>query len=125
MTPADLHAARKRLGMTQEQLAQALRLRGRGLRSVQRWEAPGGEVPGPVQVAVEGMLREKAIADAVKAAIEQGARILGPKLDAVALGALEGSFHLGGAIERGATPIVGERSREWVMPITRREPDRP
>ena len=78
-----------------------------------------------VQVAVEGMLREKAIADAVKAAIEQGARILGPKLDAVALGALEGSFHLGGAIERGATPIVGERSREWVMPITRREPDRP
>ena len=47
------------LGLTQTALAQALRLRGRGLRSVQRWEAPGGEVPGPVQVAVEGMLAAK------------------------------------------------------------------
>ena len=59
MTPADLTAARQALGLTKEQLAQALRLRGRGLRSVQRWEAPGGEVPGPVQVAVEGMLAAK------------------------------------------------------------------
>lgn len=59
MTPADLIAARRTLGMTQIALAQALRLRGRGLRSVQRWEAPGGEVPGPVQVAVELMLAAK------------------------------------------------------------------
>lgn len=59
MTPADLTAARVALGLTKEQLAQALRLRGRGLRSVQRWEAPGGEVPGPVQVAVEMMLAAK------------------------------------------------------------------
>lgn len=59
MTPAELTAARQALGLSKEQLAQALRLRGRGLRSVQRWEAPGGEVPGPVQVAVEGMLAAK------------------------------------------------------------------
>ena len=44
MTPADLIAARRTLGLTQTALAQALRLRGRGLRSVQRWEAPGGEL---------------------------------------------------------------------------------
>jgi hypothetical protein len=57
MMPADLIAARRALGLTQTALAHALQLRGRGLRSVQRWEAPGGEVPGPVQVAVELMVR--------------------------------------------------------------------
>ena len=59
MTPADLTAARESLGLSKEQLARALRLRGRGLRSVQRWEAPGAEVPGPVQVAVEMMVAAK------------------------------------------------------------------
>lgn len=59
MTPADLTAARRALGLTQTALAQALRLRGRGLRSVQRWEAPGGEVPGPVQVAVEMLMAKE------------------------------------------------------------------
>lgn len=121
MTPADLTAAREALGLTKEQLAQALRLRGRGLRSVQRWEAACGEVPGPVQVAVEGLLREKVLADTVKAAIEQGVRILGPNPDAVALGALEGSFHLGGKIERGTIPILGERGRERMMLIRKDE----
>ena len=74
MTPADLTAAREALGLTKEQLARALRLRGRGLRSVQRWEAPGGEVPGPVQVAVEGMLREK-IVDRQRPLIEAAVRL--------------------------------------------------
>lgn len=108
MTPADLIAARRTLGLTQTALAQALRLRGRGLRSVQRWEAPGGEVPGPVQVAVELMVNARRIYDAVMARhqeLEQNvARI---RSESAALGALK----------RGAAPILGERSREWVMPI--------
>ena len=121
MTPADLIAARRTLGLTQTALAQALRLRGRGLRSVQRWEAPGGEVPGPVQVAVEGMLRDKAIRCAINAAIEQTALSFGLRTDAVATDALEGGRYPGGMLERGPAPILGERCRELVMPVRKDE----
>ena len=57
MTPDDLRAARVRLGLTQAELAKALRLSD--TRSVRRWEAAGSEVPGPVQVAVELMVATK------------------------------------------------------------------
>ena len=57
MTPDDLRAARSRLGLTQAELAKALRLPGS--RSVRRWETPGSEVPGPVQVAVALMVAAK------------------------------------------------------------------
>ena len=57
MTPDDLRAARGRLGLTQAELGKALRLPGG--RSVRRWETPGNEVPGPVQVAVELMVAVK------------------------------------------------------------------
>lgn len=59
MTPAELRAARKTLGLTQRGLAEALRLSEKnGDRSVRIWEQDGNTVPGPVQVAVEMMLEQ-------------------------------------------------------------------
>ena len=66
MQPAELKAARKRLGMTQTQLADALRLRGKDrTRSVRSWEAGERAISGPVEVAVEALL---------KSAAEEGAK---------------------------------------------------
>lgn len=60
MTPTDLKAARKALGLTQSGLAKALRLSEKnGDRSVRIWETEGNTVPGPVQVAVELLLEQK------------------------------------------------------------------
>ena len=57
MTPSELRAARKTLGLTQSALAKALRLSEKnGDRSVRIWEQDGNTVPGPVQVAIEAML---------------------------------------------------------------------
>lgn len=56
MLPADLREARKRLGLTQHQLAEALRMGKHGWQSVSRWEQDGNTIPGPVQVAVEALL---------------------------------------------------------------------
>ena len=61
MTPNELRAARKALGLTQSGLAKALRLSEKnGDRSIRIWETEGNTVPGPVQVAIEFMLRTKA-----------------------------------------------------------------
>ena len=59
MTPADLTAARKQLGLSQAGLAAALRMGKHGGRTVRRWELGEIEVPGPVAVAVELMLAQK------------------------------------------------------------------
>jgi transcriptional regulator with XRE-family HTH domain len=61
MTPADLRKARKRLGLSQHGLAEALRMGIHGHQTVSKWEADDNTrgVPGPVQVAVEAMLRNK------------------------------------------------------------------
>lgn len=57
MTPADLRAARKALGLTQSGLAEALRLSEKnGSRTVRIWETDGNTIPGPVQVAIECLL---------------------------------------------------------------------
>lgn len=66
VTPADLRTARKRLGLTQHGLAEALRMGKSGWQSVSRWESDGNTIPGPAQVAVESLLRER----------EQGANIV-------------------------------------------------
>lgn len=58
MTPADLKAARKALGLTQHGLARALRMGKNGYQSVIRWEKDGNTIPGPVQVAVEAMMEK-------------------------------------------------------------------
>jgi DNA-binding transcriptional regulator YiaG len=60
MTPADLRAARHALGLTQKGLARALRMGSHGWQSISAWESDNNDrgVPGPVQVAVEAMLKE-------------------------------------------------------------------
>lgn len=59
MTPADLRAARKVLGLTQSGLAKVLRLSEKnGDRSIRIWEQDGNTVPGPVQVAVELLVEQ-------------------------------------------------------------------
>lgn len=60
MTPDELRDARRRLGLSQSQLGERLRLGKNGGRTVRMWEAEDNVrgVPGPVQVAVEYMLRE-------------------------------------------------------------------
>jgi len=57
LTPADLRAARKSLGLTQRGLAEALRVGKNGWQSVSRWEQDGNTIPGPEQVAIECLLR--------------------------------------------------------------------
>ena len=57
MTPAELRAIRKALGLTQHGLADALRMGKHGWQSVSRWESEGNTIPGPVQVAVECLAR--------------------------------------------------------------------
>jgi transcriptional regulator with XRE-family HTH domain len=59
MTPSELRAARKALGMTQHELAAALRMGKWGFQTVSVWEKDGSTVPGPVQVAVLAMLKEQ------------------------------------------------------------------
>jgi DNA-binding transcriptional regulator YiaG len=56
MTPAEVRAARLALGMTQDQLAEALRMGGDGKRAVRRWEAGEREISGPASVAIEALL---------------------------------------------------------------------
>jgi DNA-binding transcriptional regulator YiaG len=58
MTPADFRTARRALGLTQHQMAEALRMGKHGWQSVSRWERDGSTVPGPVQIAVEAMLEK-------------------------------------------------------------------
>lgn len=59
MTPADLRAARKALGLSQKELAKALRMGEHGWQSVSRWERDGSDIPGPVQVALEYLLSKQ------------------------------------------------------------------
>lgn len=58
MTPVALQAARERLGLTRQQLADALRLPKWGFQSVGDWENGRRAIPGPVQVALELMLQQ-------------------------------------------------------------------
>lgn len=54
MDAADFRTARERLGMTQQEIANALEVT---LRAVQFWEAGARAIPGPVKVALRLMLR--------------------------------------------------------------------
>ena len=56
MTSDEVRAARYLLGMTQDQLAKALRMGGDGKRAVRRWEAGDRHISGPASVAIEFML---------------------------------------------------------------------
>lgn len=56
MTPAELKAARERLGLTQNGLAEALRLGKNGGRHIRKLESGQHPISGPISVAVEFML---------------------------------------------------------------------
>jgi DNA-binding transcriptional regulator YiaG len=56
MTPDDVRDARRAMGMTQHQLATALRMGADGKRSVRRWEAGDRPISGPASVAIEALL---------------------------------------------------------------------
>lgn len=58
MTPADLRAARKTLGLTQSGLAEALRMGKHGWQTISKWERDGfnGAIPGPVTLALECLI---------------------------------------------------------------------
>jgi DNA-binding transcriptional regulator YiaG len=56
MQPHEVRAARHALGMTQAQLADALRMAKDGARAVRRWETGAQPITGPASVAIEAML---------------------------------------------------------------------
>lgn len=56
MVPAEIKAARQRLGLTQSGLAEVLRLGPNGERTVRRWEQGDVPVTGPASLAIELLL---------------------------------------------------------------------
>lgn len=59
MEPDDVRAARQRLGLTQAELAERLRLApATGKDTVRSWESGKRPITGPAQVAIEYMLLE-------------------------------------------------------------------
>ena len=51
MTPDEFKAAREKLGLSQNRLAQLFRVADG--RTVRRWEAGDRDIPGPAQVLIE------------------------------------------------------------------------
>ena len=60
LSPTEIITARKRLGLSQAGLAEALRLGANGGRTVRRWEAGEVEITGPASVAIELLLKGNA-----------------------------------------------------------------
>ena len=58
MTGAELLAARAALGLTQGGLATLLEC---GRRTVQHWESDEREIPGPVKVIAEALLKSQPV----------------------------------------------------------------
>lgn len=56
MAPADVKAARDKLGLTQPGLAAMLRMGKNGDRQVRRWEEGDVPISGPASVAIEALL---------------------------------------------------------------------
>ena len=59
MTPADFRNARKALGLTQHQLAEALHMGKWGWQTISKWENGSQPVPGPVQVALNCLVSHR------------------------------------------------------------------
>jgi DNA (cytosine-5)-methyltransferase 1 len=58
VSPAEVTAARKRLGLSQAELAERLRMGANGERTVRRWETGETPITGPASLALEYMLKE-------------------------------------------------------------------
>jgi len=63
MTPSELAEAQHSLGLTNKQLADALRV---SLRSIERWRAGDVAIPGPVEILITLWLRPLVTTGAVK-----------------------------------------------------------
>jgi transcriptional regulator with XRE-family HTH domain len=61
VTPAELRAARKQLGLTQKGLAERLRMGAHAWQTISKWESDDNTrgVPGPVAVAIECLLNHR------------------------------------------------------------------
>lgn len=59
-TPTEVKAARQRLGLSQQELAEVLRLGPNGERTIRRWEQGDVPITGPASLALE-MLVEKGV----------------------------------------------------------------
>lgn len=59
MTSTDLRAARKALGYTQHEMAEALRMGKHGWQTISKWENGKSAIPGPVQIAVQCLVEHK------------------------------------------------------------------
>jgi DNA-binding transcriptional regulator YiaG len=59
LTPADLREARKRLGLTQHGLAEALQMGPNGADRVREWEQGKREITGPASVAIRLLLKDQ------------------------------------------------------------------
>lgn len=57
MTPAHFKAARKKLGLSQRQMAEALRLKS--ARSIRHYESGERVISGPIEALIERLLAEK------------------------------------------------------------------
>lgn len=62
MTPENFRTARKALGLSQKELAKALRMGTHGWQTISKWESDSfdGTIPGPVQVAMEFLSQDRA-----------------------------------------------------------------
>jgi hypothetical protein len=79
MTPDELTAARKALGMKAADLGRALELEGRDPgRLIGLWESGKHRIPGPAAVAVRLMLEAKA-RQTVQDAMQQAQALLQPE----------------------------------------------
>lgn len=59
MTPSEFRQAREALGLTQSELARALKMTGRdSARTIRKWENGNPPPPGPAQVAIELLLEK-------------------------------------------------------------------
>lgn len=56
MTPLEIRAARKRLGYSARELAEALRLGKDGGRTIRRWESGETPISGPATIAIKCLL---------------------------------------------------------------------
>lgn len=59
MSPSDLKAARRLLGLSSEGLAKLVRVESG--RTIRRWEAGDRDIPGPVIVLIEALMSSAAV----------------------------------------------------------------
>jgi DNA-binding transcriptional regulator YiaG len=59
VTADELRTARNTLGLTQHGLAEALRMGKWGWQTISKWENGSVPVPGPAQVAIEMLVKER------------------------------------------------------------------